>query len=455
MSAEDLSLECQHRVSFYFSFMITSQSLYYRALLYLFFCISFVHFRLEAKQLLAPGDFIIAIDEDFSSRSNSPGNEEAANAIDGNVNTKYLNFGRENSGFIVTPASGAAAVQSFRITTANDEPARDPAAYAIYGTNDAITSTAHSAGNAETWTLVASGERSLPDVRFTTAPVVSFGNNVSYSSYCFLVTELKDSPRANSMQFSEIECFTLPDAQGKSVLAPGDRIIAVHRGSAESSAPVNEEAFRCIDGNVNTKYLNFGRENSGFIVTPGIGRCAVNGFTMTSANDFSGRDPVRWELFATNDRIRSVEHSDGKAEQWLPVASGNLTLPTERFARSEPVTFNNPTNYTSYKFMVRSLRADVGAEAMQFSEIQFEGSEASGIELEISSYIYDRTAATLTLSWASEPGQTYTLFYSSDLRDWGIDVDDGIISGGKQTSFGPFKVINPASSTGFYRVQRN
>ena len=436
-------------------FMITSQPLHYRALLYLLLFFTVAHYRLEAKPLLSPGDFIIAIDEDFSSRSSSPGNEEAANAIDGNVNTKYLNFGRENSGFIVTPASGAAAVQSFRITTANDEPPRDPAAYAIYGTNDAITSTGHSAGNAETWTLVASGERSLPDARFTTAPVVSFGNNVSYSSYCFLVTELKDSARANSMQFSELECFTLPDAQGESVLAPGDRIIAIHRGSAESSSPVNEEAFRCIDGNVNTKYLNFGRENSGFIVTPGIGRSVVSGFTMTSANDFADRDPVRWELFATNDRIRSVEHSDGKAEQWIPVASGNLTLPTERLTRSEPVTFHNPTSYTSYKFLVRSLRADAGAEAMQFSEIQFDGSEASGTELEIKSILHDCVAETFTLSWVSEPGQTYTLFYSPDLADWELDVDDSIISGGKLTSFGPFKAINPASSTGFYRVQRN
>ncbi len=437
------------------SFMITPQSRPCRPLLFIFLCLTCLHCRVDARPLLAPGDFIIAIDEDFSSRSSSPLSEGVANAIDGNINTKYLNFGRENSGFIVTPSSGAAAVQSFRISTANDETPRDPAAYAIYGTNDAITSEEHSAGNAETWTLIASGERSLPDVRFSPAPVVSFGNNVSYSSYCFLVTQLKDSPRANSMQFSEIEFFTLPDAQGRSILAAGDLIIPVHRGSAESSSPITEEVFRCIDGNVNTKYLNFGRANSGFIVTPGIGRAIVRGFTMTSANDFSGRDPVSWELFATNARIRSVEHSDGKSEQWVPVASGNLILPTARFTQSEPVTFNNSISYASYKFLVRSLRDGAAAEAMQFSEIQFEGSEAAADGLEIKSYVYDREARTLTLSWKSEPGQTYTLFYSPDLRDWDQDVDDSILSGGTMTSFGPFEVINPSFSRGFYRVERN
>ncbi|MCP4847898.1 MAG: hypothetical protein GY899_08135 [Verrucomicrobiaceae bacterium] len=435
--------------------MITPQSLYCRTLLHLFLCLSCACFQIEGKPLLSPGDFIIAIDEDFSSRSSSPVSEEVANAIDGNVNTKYLNFGRQNSGVIVTPASGAAAVQSFRLTTANDEPPRDPAAFAIYGTNDQITSTNHSAGNAETWTLVASGERSLPDARFSTAPIVSFGNNVSYSSYCFLVTGLKDEARANSMQFSEIEFFTQPDGQGQSVLAPGDRIIAVHRGSPESSSPVGEEAFRCIDGNTGTKYLNLGRENSGFIVTPGIGRSAVSGFTITTANDFSGRDPVSWELFATNDRIRSVEHSEGKSEQWVPVASGSLTLPSTRFAKGDPVTFNNSTSYASYKFLVRAVKSGAAVVAVQFSEIQFEGNEASGTGLEINSVLYDRVAKTITLSWASEPGQTYTLFYSPDLTNWELDVDDSILSGGEVTSFGPFNVINPGSSTGFYRVQRN
>ena len=92
---------------------------------------------------------------------------------------------------------------------------------------------------------------------------------------------------------------------------------------------------------------------------------------------------------------------------------------------------------------------------MQFSEIQFDGLPGSGKALEIKSVLYDRDADTLTLWWVSEPGQTYTLFYSSDLTDWEVDVDDSILSGGDITSFGPFEVINPASTTGFYRVQRN
>src|SRR5262245_38255504 len=112
--------------------------------------------------ILTPGDPILAIDLDFTIGSDSPGNEGAAQGIDGDVNTKYLNFGVTNTGFIVTPAT-AAAVQSFILTTANDFAARDPASYRIFGTNDPITSIAHGDGRNENWTELSMGALALPE----------------------------------------------------------------------------------------------------------------------------------------------------------------------------------------------------------------------------------------------------------------------------------------------------
>src|SRR5688572_27606339 len=80
----------------------------------------------SAETLLSPGLFIIAIDTDPativpSSRYPTPTppglGETPQLAIDGNVATKYLNFGENNSGFIVTP-SAASIIQSFIISTA-------------------------------------------------------------------------------------------------------------------------------------------------------------------------------------------------------------------------------------------------------------------------------------------------------------------------------------------------
>src|SRR3990172_1441349 len=92
--------------------------------------------------ILAPSDFIIAIDADGN--SSSPDAEQVPEAIDGITaggGAKYLNFGAENSGFIVTPSLGSSVVTSFVIWTANDGEERDPATWALYGTNEPIVST--------------------------------------------------------------------------------------------------------------------------------------------------------------------------------------------------------------------------------------------------------------------------------------------------------------------------
>ena len=87
-----------------------------------------------AVALLTPGDFIIGIDLDnWGSKYRSI--EGPAKVYDGLLSTKYLNYGTENSGFIVTPAFGPSNVQSMRLITANDREERDPASFELYGTN--------------------------------------------------------------------------------------------------------------------------------------------------------------------------------------------------------------------------------------------------------------------------------------------------------------------------------
>jgi len=141
-----------------------------------------------------------------------PPAENPKNLLDGNPGSKYLNFGREGSGVIIKPAAGATTVGSFQITTANDAPARDPAAYALYGTNDPITSLDNSEGDKETWTLISSGTYTLPDARLTDGSVVDFANSTSYLAYKFVVTDNKGpDANANSVQFGELKLFNVPE----------------------------------------------------------------------------------------------------------------------------------------------------------------------------------------------------------------------------------------------------
>lgn len=140
-----------------------------------------------------------------------PSTERPLEAIDGSkaASSKHLNFGREGSGIIVTPSSGSSVVTAIELTTANDTPARDPAAFEIFGTNSPILSLDNSAGTAESWSLIASGSLTLPDARNTDGGIVSFANSAAFTSYKVIFTENKGpDASANSIQFSEIQLYS-------------------------------------------------------------------------------------------------------------------------------------------------------------------------------------------------------------------------------------------------------
>jgi hypothetical protein len=133
--------------------------------------------------------------------------------IDDNTATKYLNFGgnfdpnETASGFQVTPAIGATIVNEITFTTANDAPERDPIAFELYGSNDAIEGP---------YTLIASGyimDFAGADAwpRFTkNATPITFENTTAYTHYQVLFTFLRDSSSANSMQIAEVELIGVP-----------------------------------------------------------------------------------------------------------------------------------------------------------------------------------------------------------------------------------------------------
>lgn len=298
-----------------------------------------------------------AIDSGNQSSSNYPEGEAPSNTIDQTL-AKYLNFGEANSGFIVTPAGGPAQVRSFQLTTANDAEERDPAAWELYGTNDTIVSGDNSFGTAENWTLIDSGSLALPPERDTLGPVIQVNNNATFASYKMLFPSVKDEVLANSMQIAEAAFYTSTDGTGLNVVAPGDAILAVDLDPLAA---------------VTTKYLNFGEENSGFIVTPGGGQSIVNQFQISTANDAIERDPTSWELYGTNDAITSEQNSQGSAENWVLIASGSIELPEDRQVAGPLVSFANSTAYTSYRMIFPTVRDATTANSMQISDVQFFG----------------------------------------------------------------------------------
>ncbi|MBP7936413.1 MAG: hypothetical protein KA354_17370 [Phycisphaerae bacterium] len=324
--------------------------------------------------LLAPGDPILAVDSDpDTSMSNYPEVETPAMACDGDLATKYLNFAKENSGLIAASTPGASIVRSLRLITGNDAPERDPVIVEVYGTNAPIASADNSWGTAEPWTLIASSGLEPPIDRTTVYPVFNFANETSYNFYKILFSSIKDTATANAMQVTEIGLYTEADAAGTNVLLGSPAVLAVDADVLPvSSYPAAETPSCAIDRSL-AKYLNFGMENSGFIVTPAAGRTIVNVIRMTSANDWNVRDPILWTLYGTLDAVASTDNSQGDAEQWTLIASGASGLPTDRNRLGAPVSFGNTAAYDSYKLVFSRLRDPGTANAVQVAEIQFYG----------------------------------------------------------------------------------
>ena len=155
--------------------------------------------------------------------NNWPPGEAPSKAIDG-LGGKYLNFGQQNTGIVVTPAAGQAPT-SITAWAANDSPERDPASFWLGGTNgDSLTGD---------YTFIASGLLALPDTRNgggaaelleSNSATASFTNSATFTNYLVVFPTLKNGGIANSMQVADVQLF---DAANNGIFAPGDTILGV------------------------------------------------------------------------------------------------------------------------------------------------------------------------------------------------------------------------------------
>ncbi|CAF1361494.1 unnamed protein product, partial [Didymodactylos carnosus] len=138
--------------------------------------------------------------------------ENPLQAVDGNVNTKYLNYGYgsssqssstqgTNTGFYVTPLNGISVLKGILFATANDSPERDPITCTVEGSNYGSSSLSYGWA----WTLIYSGTTGIPGGydpgRLIYMSSVAISNNVYYTSYRILITSQRGV--ANSVQYSE------------------------------------------------------------------------------------------------------------------------------------------------------------------------------------------------------------------------------------------------------------
>jgi hypothetical protein len=169
--------------------------------------------------------------------NNSPTAERAPNAVDGDVNTKYLNFDKANAGFTIKLSQGKVLAQ-IKFTTANDFEPRDPASYSLYGSNDGTT-----------WTKIVDSQAiSLPSARYSDSPTYSITNTNAYVYYYIQFNTTKDMSNCglacDSVQIGEVTLYydsnntTTSTATGSTIVDP---VTAGSLCCGGTSAPFNAD----------------------------------------------------------------------------------------------------------------------------------------------------------------------------------------------------------------------
>jgi hypothetical protein len=129
------------------------------------------------------------------------------------------------------------------------------------------------------------------------------------------------------------------------------------------NSPGGEGAANAFDGNTSTKYLNFDKKNAGVTVKLSQGR-VVKKFTLTTANDFPGRDPTSYKLYGSNDGVN-----------WTLIKADTLSLSDSRYTTSSEISTGNTTAYVYYFILFPTTKSGDGCglncDSMQIGEITY------------------------------------------------------------------------------------
>ena len=118
---------------------------------------------------------------------------------------------------------------------------------------------------------------------------------------------------------------------------------------------------------------------------------------------------------------------------------------------------NNLDDEFSRGFLVlmSAINHSTGRGPMSLEAINIDNAGAAPIlsgPINVTDVAYNNESSEFTLTWDSILGNTYAVYYSSDLVDWSSDVDDDV-SGGDGTTIFTFNNPAPGVTQLFFRVE--
>ncbi len=273
----------------------------------------------------------------FASSENGP-LEGAAQAFDQNADTKWLAF--SPTGYLAYRTPAANVVSHYSITSANDEPSRDPKSWRIIGSNDGVN-----------WTTLDVQNNQTFSTRFETIQY-TMSNTTPFKYYALKVTE---NNGGDTLQVAEFSLYS----DTPSAAPAGPSLIKGGVASASQENGPYESAAQAFDQTSSTKWLAFSPTAWLQYTAPNADSYIVTQYAITSANDDYGRDPQDWQMLASNDGIN-----------WTTLDTQTAQTFSDRIA-TNTYTFDNSTAYKYYRL---NITANAGGGQVQLADLQLFGS---------------------------------------------------------------------------------
>jgi hypothetical protein len=305
-----------------------------------------VQWYVSGGTLYASGFNYIYASVNYATQTTSAARWTAAQTADANSNGRYIGF------FNSTTNPGTYGMAVFN---------SDGSVYKIINNTGSFRALANGAifynGNGMWGTLITTGQGYTLGQSGSWAVTQDYPTSAQLQSY----TPPSSTPLAAGQTATPAAPSPVPTAiynQGVS-----NNVYITNHYPTSNNSPWGEGPENAFDNNPYTKYLNFDKLNAGVTVKLNAGR-VVTGFTLTTANDFPGRDPTSYKLYGSNDGVN-----------WTKIQEGNLSLSNSRYTTSSMIDVTNSTSYVFYYIFFPTTKAGTGCgldcDSMQIAEITF------------------------------------------------------------------------------------
>jgi hypothetical protein len=303
-----------------------------------------VQWYISGGTLYASGFNYIYSSVNYSSQTTSAARWTAAQTSDANSNGRYIGF------FNSTTNPGTYGMAVFN---------SDGSTYKIINNTGSFAALANGAifynGNGMWGTLITTGQGYTNGQSGSWSVTQSNPTNAQLQAYT--------PPSSTPLAAGQTAQPAAPTVNWQTVNTNSNPVVISNIYPTSNNSPAGEGAANAFDGNAGTKYLNFDKANAGVTVKLSQGR-VVQKFTITTANDFPGRDPTSYKLYGSNDGVN-----------WTLIKQDTLSLSDNRFAVSSEISTGNTTAYVYYFILFPTTKAGQGCglncDSMQIAEVTY------------------------------------------------------------------------------------